>query len=107
MPKKDMSKRNVRAGITLGMLSFLHNKKAMIVVGSILIAIGAIGAISIGSIVVQDYATGNINSTEGRPYPIYGGIISPYYAQVAFVFVAIGGLGLLIYAATGTRWAKP
>ena len=57
--------------------------------------------------VVRDYSTGNINSTEGRPYPIYGGIISPYYAEVAFVFVAFAGLGLLAYSLTGTKWAKP
>jgi hypothetical protein len=46
-------KRNANAGIALGFLSFLHNKKAMlvvVVVGSNLIAIGVI---SIGSIEVQ------------------------------------------------------
>ncbi|HEY9385966.1 MAG TPA: hypothetical protein VIP70_02920 [Nitrososphaeraceae archaeon] len=45
-------KRNAKAGIALGFLSFLYNEKAMLVVvaGSNLIAISAI---SIGSIEVQ------------------------------------------------------
>jgi hypothetical protein len=45
-------KRNAKAGIAIGFLSFLHNKKAMlvVVVGSNLIAISAI---SIDSIEVQ------------------------------------------------------
>ena len=39
-----MKNTNVKAGIALSMLSFLHNKKAMMIVGGILIIIGAVGA---------------------------------------------------------------
>ena len=98
-------KRNAKAGITLAFLSFLHNKKAMIITGAILIGIGAAGAISLGPMLIQDYATGNIDPTTARPYPVFG--ISPLYAQIAFIGVAIVGLGLLVWYATSTRWAKP
>jgi MFS family permease len=99
-------KTNAKAGIALAFLSFLHNKKAMIITGAILIGIGAAGAISLGPMLIQDYATGNIDPTTGRPYPVFG-IISPLYAQIAFIVVAIVGLGLLVWYATSTRWAKP
>ena len=99
-------KTNAKAGIALAFLSFLHNKKAMIITGAILIGIGAAGAISLGPMLIQDYATGNIDPTTGRPYPVFG-IISPLYAQIAFIVVAIVGLGLLVWYATSTKWAKP
>jgi MFS family permease len=99
-------KTNAKAGIALAFLSFLHNKKAMIITGAILIGIGAAGAISLGPMLIQDYATGNIDPTTGRPYPVFG-IVSPLYAQIAFIVVAIVGLGLLVWYATSTRWAKP
>jgi MFS family permease len=99
-------KTNAKAGIALAFLSFLHNKKAMIITGAILIGIGAAGAISLGPMLIQDYATGNIDPTTGRPFPVFG-IISPLYAQIAFIVVAIVGLGLLVWYATSTRWAKP
>jgi hypothetical protein len=99
-------KRNAKAGIALAFLSFLHNKKAMIITGAILISIGAAGAISLGPMLIQDYATGNIDPTTARPYPVFG-IISPLYAQIAFIGVAIVGLGLLVWYAASTRWAKP
>jgi hypothetical protein len=99
-------KRNAKAGIALAFLSFLHNKKAMIITGAILISIGAAGAISLGPMLIQDYATGNVDPTTARPYPVFG-IISPLYAQIAFIGVAIVGLGLLVWYATSTRWARP
>jgi MFS family permease len=99
-------KRNAKAGISLAFLSFLHNKKAMIIVGAVLIGIGAAGAISIGPILIQDYVTGNIDPTTSRPYPVFG-IISPIYAQITFIGIAIVGLALLVWYTTGTRWAKP
>ena len=99
-------KRNAKAGIALAFLTFLRNKKAMIITGAVLIGIGAIGAISLGPILIQDYVTHNIDPTTARPYPIFG-VISPLYAQIVFIGVAILGLGLLVWYATGTGWAKP
>jgi hypothetical protein len=78
----------------------------MIIVGAVLIGIGAAGAISIGPILIQDYVTGNIDPTTSRPYPVFG-IISPIYAQITFIGIAIVGLALLVWYTTGTRWAKP
>jgi MFS family permease len=99
-------KRNAKAGLALGFLSFLHNKKAMVLVGALLIGIGMAGAISIGPMIIQDYVTGNINSTIGRPYPIFG-VVSPIHLQITFVGIAIIGLAILVWYATGTRRSKP
>jgi hypothetical protein len=55
---------------------------------------------------VHDYTSGNISPLDARPYPVYG-IISPLYAQVAFIIIAIIGLGLLVWGIGGTNWAKP
>jgi hypothetical protein len=99
-------KRNTKAGIALAVLSFLHNKKAMIIIGAILIGIGAAGAIFIGPMLIQDYVTDNIDATTDRPYPIFG-IVSPVYTQITFIGIAIVGLALLVWYAAGTRRAKP
>jgi hypothetical protein len=99
-------KRNAKAGLALGFLSFLHNRNAMIIVGAALIGIGAAGAISMGPMLIQDYATGNINATTGRPYPVFG-IVSPIYIQIMFIGIAIIGLVLLVWYAAGTRRPKP
>jgi hypothetical protein len=95
-------KRDAKAGLALGFMSFLHNKKAMIIVGAVLIGVGAAGAISIGSILVQDYTTGNIDSTTGRPSPVLG-MISPIHVQIMFIGIAIVGLALLAWYASGSR----
>lgn len=99
-------KRDAKAGLALGFLSFLHNRKAMVIVGAVLMGIGVAGAISIGPMIIQDYVTGNINSTIGRPYPIFG-VVSPIYLQITFIFIAIIGLVILVWYATGTRRSKP
>jgi hypothetical protein len=99
-------KRDVKAGIGLGFLSFLHNRKATIITGAIMMVVGAVVSAFLGSVLIQDYTTGNINPTEGRPYPAYG-IISPLYTQIVFIIIAIIGLGLLVWSVTGTRWARP
>ena len=41
----------------------------------------------------MDYTSGNISPMDARPYPVYG-IISPLYAQIVFIIIAMLGLGL-------------
>jgi MFS family permease len=97
--------RDAKAGLVLGFISFLHNRRAMIIVGAVLIGVGAAGAISIGSILIQDYTTGNIDATTGRPYPILG-IISLIHVQIIFIGIAIAGLALVAWYASGSRRRK-
>jgi hypothetical protein len=54
----------------------------------------------------MDYTSGNISPMDACPYPVYG-IISPLYAQIVFIIIAMLGLGLLVWAGTGTGWSKP
>ena len=99
-------KRNIKAGVGLGFLSFLHNDKAMLIVGIIMMVIGGVISTYLGLVLVRDYTAGNISPMDARPYPVYG-IISPLYAQIVFIIIAVLGLGLLVWAVTGTGWAKP
>jgi hypothetical protein len=98
-------KRNVKAGVAIGFLSFLHNDKAMLIVGIIMMVIGAAVSTYLGLILVQDYTAGNISPLDARPYPVYG-IISPLYTQIVFIIIAIVGLGLFAWAIAGTGLGK-
>ncbi|CAN5559526.1 hypothetical protein BH18THE2_BH18THE2_18110 [soil metagenome] len=99
-------KRNVKAGLAIGFLSFLHNNKALMITGAIMMVVGGVVSTFLGLMIVQDYTSGNISPMDARPFPVYG-IISPLYAQIVFIIMAMLGLGLLVWAVTGTGWAKP
>ena len=64
-------------------------------IGAIILIIGIIGVVSFGSIVLKMSSERNINPVDQRPYPING--VSPYNAELAFVFVMIAGLGIVAY----------
>jgi hypothetical protein len=98
-------KRNGKAGIALGFLSFLHNNKAMLIVGTIMMVIGAVVSTFLGQVLVRDYTSGDISPMDARPYPVYG-IISPLYAQIVFIIITILGLGLVAWAISGTGLGK-
>jgi hypothetical protein len=97
--------KDAKAGLAIGFMSFLHNRKAMIIVGAVLIGVGAAGAISIGPILIQDYTAGNIDATTGRPSPILG-IISLIHVQIIFIGIAFAGLALVAWYASGSRRHK-
>ena len=90
-------KRNVKAGVALGFLSFFHNDKA----GIIMMVIGGAVSTYLGLVLVQDYTSGNISPLDARPYPVYG-IISPLYTQIVFIIIAVLGLGLVAWSISGT-----
>ena len=75
-------KTNVKAGVALGFLGFLHNDRAMMIVGVIMMVIGAAVSTYLGLVLVQDYTAGNISPLDARPYPVYG-IISPLLHAVS------------------------
>jgi len=50
-----LSKRNVKAGVALGFLSFLHNNKAIMIVGIVMMVIGAVVSTFLGQVLVRDY----------------------------------------------------
>jgi hypothetical protein len=98
-------KRNVKAGIALGFISFLHNDKAILVAGAIMMVVGGVVSTFLGLVLVEDYTSGNISPLDARPYPVYG-IISPLYTQIVFIIIAVLGLGLVAWSISGTGLGK-
>jgi hypothetical protein len=98
-------KRNVKAGVAVGFLSFLHNDKAIFIVGIIMMVVGGVVSTYLGLVLVRDYTSGNISPLDARPYPVYG-IISPLYTQIAFIIIAVLGLGLVAWSISGSGLKK-
>jgi predicted Na+-dependent transporter len=48
-------KRNVKVGLAVAFLIFLHNNKAMMITGAIMMVLGIIVSAFLGSVLVQDY----------------------------------------------------
>jgi hypothetical protein len=84
----------------MGRISKLHNNNAMMIAGAIILVVGTIVSAYSGSVFVHDY------TSAAHPYPGYG-IISSLYTQIAFIFIAITGLGLIVWGLSGAQWAKP
>ena len=78
-----------------GLAAFTMKKRLLIISGAIMLAIGFIGAIPFGSIVINEAAQQELNPTTQRPNPV-GGIISPLYAEMAFMIIGVIGFSLLV-----------
>jgi hypothetical protein len=86
-------KRRPFAGIMLMILYFSKKAKALIVVGSVLVAIGFIGGSYFGCIVVTETAQGKINQVTSTPYPVNG--IDPFLFEKILFGIGILGLAIL------------
>jgi NO-binding membrane sensor protein with MHYT domain len=82
--------RNPATGVALGTISAMRNKKLMTIVGGMLIAIGIVGMIAIGS------SAANVMQNQGFSFPDMGK--SFQIGEYVFMFVLIGGLFLVIYS---------
>ena len=78
-----------------GLAASTVKKRLLIISGAIMLAIGIIGSISFGSIVINEAAQQQLNPTTQRPNNIYG-IISPLYAEIAFMTIGVVGFSLLV-----------
>jgi hypothetical protein len=78
----------------------LNKSIAMMIIGAIMLVVGTVVSAYLGSVFVHDY------NSAAHPYPGYG-IISPLDTQIASIFIAITGLGLIVWGLGGTQWAKP
>jgi len=78
------------------MVAYTMKRRFLIIGGAILLAIGFIGAIPFGSIVINEAAQQELNPTTQRPEPIFFGIISPLYAEMTFMTIAVVGFSLLV-----------
>jgi hypothetical protein len=91
--KGKADKRRPFAGIMVLLLYFSKKAKVLMVIGSVLIAIGFIGGFYFGTIVVNQAAQGKLNPVTSSPYPVNG--IDPLLAEKIFIAIAIIGLAIL------------
>jgi hypothetical protein len=102
MEKKD--KRQPFAGIMFAFMYYSKKSKVLMIIGSVLIVIGFIGTFYFGSKVLNDTVQGKLNPADSRPYPVNG--VSPLYAEISFIGIAIVGLAILgLGIAIGSRSA--
>lgn len=87
------------ATVGAGLAAFTIKKRLLIISGAIMLAIGFIGTISFGSIVINEAAQQQLNPTTQRPNNIFG-VISPLYAEMAFIIIGVVGFSLLVLGAT-------
>jgi mannose/fructose/N-acetylgalactosamine-specific phosphotransferase system component IIC len=78
------------------MVAYTMKKRFLIIGGAIMLAIGFLGAIPFGSIVINEAAQQELNPTTQRPEPIFFGIISPLYAEMTFIAIGVVGFSLLV-----------
>ena len=78
------------------MVAYTMKRRLLIIGGAILFAIGFMGAIPFGSIVINDAAQQELDPTTQRPEPIFFGIISPLYAEMTFMAIGVVGFSLLV-----------
>jgi len=75
--------------------SIYHEKRFLIIIGAIMLAIGFIGAIPL-VLLYKWAAQQELDPITQRPEPIFFGIISPLYAEIVFIFIITGNVGVAV-----------
>ena len=88
-----MKAKNALSGSTLGILYYIKQRKVVIIIGAILLILGFIGAVTIGTIVINDTVNNNLTQ-KGYPKTEFLGI-SAFSYEYASVFTAILGTFIL------------
>ena len=78
------------------MVAYTMKKRFLIIGGAVMLAIGFMGAIPFGAIVINEAAQQELDPTTQRPEPIFFGIISPLYAEMTFMTIGVVGFSLLV-----------
>ncbi len=89
-----MVSKNIFSGISLFLLHSGKQRRNIIILGGSLLAIGFIGMVITGSIVIQDTANNNL-TPKGYPKTEFLGI-SVYSYEYASLFITI--LGVFVFA---------
>ena len=79
---------------TLNVLHYSKQRKTVIIIGAILLILGFIGAVTIGTIVINDTANNNL-TPQGYPKTEFLGI-SAFSYEYGSVFTAVLGMFVLI-----------
>ncbi|HEX2408510.1 MAG TPA: hypothetical protein VHJ38_15005 [Nitrososphaeraceae archaeon] len=88
-----MKAKNALSGSTLGILHYIKQRKVVIIIGAVLLILGFIGAVTIGTIVINDTVNNNLTQ-KGYPKTEFLGI-SAFSYEYASVFTAILGTFIL------------
>ena len=88
-----MKAKNVLNASSLGILHYIKLKRVIIIVGAVLMTVGSFGAISVGSIVINDVVNNSL-TPQGYPETQFLGI-SAFSYEYALVFTSI--LGLFVF----------
>jgi hypothetical protein len=94
-----MKAKNTSTALTLSGLYYLKQRKVIIIIGAVLLMVGFFGAISIGSIVINDSANNKL-TPQGYPETEFLGI-SAFSYEYASVFTAILGVFVLFGGLVG------
>ncbi|HEY1211532.1 MAG TPA: hypothetical protein VGE82_01155 [Nitrososphaera sp.] len=84
-------------GIGIGLLSGAKNKKIMVIIGAVLVAIGVGGMISVGSQAASVAMGGDLGTEAGKSY---------FYAEYAFMFTLIAGAVILTFGLISIQRSK-
>jgi hypothetical protein len=92
-----MKLKNASTASTLSILHYIKLRRIVILIGAVLLAIGFFGAITIGTIVINDAANNNLTA-QGYPETAFLGIsafsweYTSVFTAILGVFVMFGGL---------------
>ena len=78
------------------MVAYTMKKRLLIISGAIMLAIGFMGAIPFGSIVINEAEQQELDPTTQRPEPVFFGLISPLYAEMVFIITGSVGVAVLV-----------
>jgi ABC-type transport system involved in multi-copper enzyme maturation permease subunit len=94
-----MKSKNALTASSLSILYYIRQRRVIIILGAVLLAIGFFGAISIGSIVINDTSNNKL-TPQGYPETEFLGI-SAFSYEYALVFTAILGVFVLFGGLVG------
>jgi hypothetical protein len=84
-------------GIGIGLLSGAKNKKIMVIIGAVLVAIGVGGMISVGSQAASVAMRGDLGTEAGKSY---------FIAEYAFMFTLIAGAVIVTFGLISVQRSK-
>jgi hypothetical protein len=99
-----MKLKNASTASTLSILHYIKQRRVVIIIGAVLLTIGFFGAITIGSIVINDSANNNL-TPQGYPETAFLGI-SSFSWEYASVFTAILGVCIMFGGLVGMESKK-
>lgn len=99
-----MKSKNALTASSLSILYYLKQRRVIIIIGAVLLAVGFIGAITIGSIVINDTVNNKL-TPQGYPETNFLGI-SAFSFEYASVFITILGVFVLAGGLVGMESKK-